>query len=121
MIDRVGYPAQFRVDDDKVRRCLLDPDHEDGGPKCAFLLSVGFSIDDPVTLMTALVGHPTPFTLTKAYPVPYGLRYHFEGPMLCPDGTAANMRTVWQVDDRPGLHPARFITLKPLRKTPRDP
>ena len=121
MIGPVGYPAQFRVDDDKVRRYLLDPNHEDGGSTCAFLLSVGFSIDDPITLMTTLVGHPTPSTLTRAYPMPYGLRYHFEGPMLCPDGTAANIRTVWQVDDQPGLHPARFITVKPLRKVPRDP
>ena len=26
--------------------------------------------------------------------------------MRCPDGTAANVRTVWPVDDGPGLHPA---------------
>ncbi len=104
-----------------MRRDLLDPGHEDGGPKCAFPLSVGFSIGDPVSLMTALVGHPTASALTRAYPAPYGLRDHFEGPMRCPGGTRANIRTVWQVDDRPGLHPARFITLKPLRKVLRDP
>lgn len=71
--------------------------------------------------MAALVRHPTDATLTKAYPVPHGLRYHFEGPMPCPDGTHANLRTVWQVDGPPGLHPARFITLKPLPKLRRIP
>ena len=120
MIVPVSGPAQFRVADNKVQRYLVDPDHEDGGPKCAFLLSVGFSIDDPITLMTALVGHPTPAMLMRADPVAYGLRYHCQGPMLCPDGTAANIRTVWQVNDRPRSHPARVMTLKPLRKASRD-
>lgn len=116
MSDAIGYPAQFRVDDDKVRRYLLDPKHEDGGAKCALLLSVGFTLNDPVTLMTALIEHPTPQTLVRAYAVLHRLRYHFEGPMRCPGGDTANVRTVWQIDARPGLHPARFITLKPLRK-----
>jgi hypothetical protein len=114
--DAIGYPAQFRVDDDKVRRYLLDPNHVDGGAKCTFLLSVGFTLDDPVTLMTALIAHPSPQTLVRAYAVLHGLRYHFEGPMRCPGGDTANVRTVWQIDARSGLHPARFITLKPLRK-----
>ena len=121
MSGAVAYPSWFRIDDDKVRRYLLDPDHEDGGPKCAFLLSVGFALDDPIALMTALVGHPTPETLTRTYRVPYGLRYHFEGPLRCPGGTSAQVRTVWQVDERPGLRPARFITLKPLPKSRRGP
>jgi hypothetical protein len=112
----ISYPAQFRIDDDKVRKYLLDPNHEDGGSKCAFLLSVGFSVADPVTLMAALAGHPRPERLTKAASAPYGLRYRFEGPLVCPGGGLANVRTVWQMDDKPGLHPARFITLKPLPK-----
>ncbi|GJD96498.1 DUF6883 domain-containing protein [Methylobacterium iners] len=112
----VSYPAQFRIEIDKVVKYLLDPDHEDGGPKCLFLPSVGFSVSDPITLMAALADHPRPERLTKASAVPFGLRYHFEGPLLCPDGTFAHVRTVWQIDDKPGLSPARFITLKPLRK-----
>ena len=116
MSDAIGYPARFRVDDDQVRRHLLDPKHEDGGAKCAFLRSVGFTLDDPVTLMTALIEHPTPQTLVRAHAVFQGLRYHFEGPMRCPGGISAQVRTVWQVHARPGLHPARFITPKPLRK-----
>ncbi|MEH3117084.1 MAG: hypothetical protein PGN25_05600 [Methylorubrum populi] len=110
----ISYPAQFRIDDDKVRKYLLDPHHREGGPKCAFLLSVGFSVSDPVTLMAALAQHPAPERLTRAVPVPFGLRYHFEGLLLCPGGRLANVRTVWQMDSEPGLHAARFITLKPL-------
>lgn len=117
MIGPVSYPTQFRIEIDKVVKYLLDPEHEDGGPKCRFLLSVGFiSVDDPVTLMAALADHPRPERLTRASTVPFGLRYHFEGPLICPDGASANIRTAWQIDDKPSLHPARFITLKPLRK-----
>lgn len=103
-----------------MRRYLLQPNHPDGGPKCAFLVSIGFSLDDPVTLMAALARHPTPRTLTRAYPVPHGLRYHFEGPMLCPEGRLANIRTVWQMDARSDLQLVRFITLKPLPKLSRE-
>lgn len=116
MTGSIGYPVQFRIEIDKVVKYLLDPDHDDGGPKCRFLLSVGFSVGDPVTLMAALADHRRPERLTKESAVPFGRRYHFEGPLLCPNGTSANIRTVWQIDDQPGLHPARFITLKPLRK-----
>ncbi|UMY17278.1 hypothetical protein MMB17_22010 [Methylobacterium organophilum] len=113
----VAYPEQFRVDDHKVRRYLLDPDHAEGGDKCAFLLSIGFTVDDPVSLMAALAAHPTPHTLTRTYPTPFGHRYHFEGPLPCPDGSVANVRTVWQVDADSGPNPARFITLKPLPRS----
>ncbi|WP_238310566.1 DUF6883 domain-containing protein [Methylobacterium organophilum] len=65
----------------------------------------------------ALAAHPTPHTLTRAYPTPFGHRYHFEGPLPCPDGSVANVRTVWQVDADSGPHPARFITLKPLPRS----
>lgn len=115
------YPVQFRIDDDKVRKYLLDSNHKEGGPKCAFLLSVGFSVSDPVALMAALAQHPAPERLTRAVPVLFGLRYHFEGPLLCPGGHLANIRTVWQIDSEPGPQPARFITLKPLPKLPPVP
>jgi hypothetical protein len=117
-VSGIVCPTTFRVDDGKLRRYLLDPDHGDGGTKCAFLLRLGFAIDDPLTLMAALVRHPSPRRLTRAYPVPYGLRCHFEGALICPDGSTANVRTVWQADTGGDSTLARFITLVPLRKTP---
>jgi hypothetical protein len=66
--------------------------------------------------MKALIEHPTPRTLTKVYLVQHGLRYHFEGPLRFPGGITANVRTVWQIEGQPDLYPARFITLKPLRR-----
>ncbi|KQT47822.1 hypothetical protein ASG52_11190 [Methylobacterium sp. Leaf456] len=119
MIGPTPIPTRFVIEDAKVRAYLLDPSHEEGGAKCAFLVSVGFSIDDPATLKQALLRHPTSDRLVRTVVTPFGRRFHFDGPLPCPGGAFANVRTVWQVDRDPLADVARVITLKPLPKPSR--
>ncbi len=116
MIGPAPIPTRFVIEDAKVSAYLLDPSHVEGGAKCAFLVSVGFSIGDPNTLMLSLLRHPTPDRLTRCVVTPFGRRFHFDGPLPCPTGGVANVRTVWQVDSAAPADIARFITLKPLPK-----
>ncbi|GAB6842064.1 hypothetical protein HNR00_003948 [Methylorubrum rhodinum] len=118
MIEPNPIPAQYRVEDAKIRAYFLDPDHGEGGAKCAFLVSVGFSTDDPEALKQALLLHPTLGDLTRSVVLPFGRRLHFDAPLPCPGGASANVRTVWQVDRDAAAGIARFITLKPLPKLP---
>ena len=101
------------VEQAKLSSYLLDPSHEDGGPKSKFLESIGFHLDRPSDLEAALLGHAAANEATEIA-TPFGVKYHVDGILFSPTGRSAYVRTVWQIDT--GTTAPRFVTLRPRVK-----
>jgi hypothetical protein len=103
------------IDPRKVTRYLFDLTHERGGPKGRFFLRFGFRVDDPETLMHALLDHGSSYDITSVEDRVVALVYTIEGEIESPDGRNPRIRTVWQLDT--GSDIARFITTVPLPRS----
>jgi hypothetical protein len=105
----------LEIDPRKVTHYLFDLAHERGGPKGRFFLLFGFRIEDPETLMRALMNHGSDHDVASVEDREVATVYTVEGEIGSPDGRNPRTRTVWQMDA--GSDVARFITTVPL---PRD-
>lgn len=101
------------VDPAKLAAYLLDPNHEDGGPKSRLLEAVGFDLKRPDELEAALLAHGAAHEVTEIA-TPYGMKYHVDGELISPNGRSIRVRTVWQIDT--GTSAPRFVTLRPRVK-----
>lgn len=101
------------VPDEKLGGYLLDPGHEDGGPKSRFLEAVGFDITRQDEVKAALLSHGAAFEAT-GIATPFGMKYHVDGMLISPTGRSVYVRTVWQIDA--GTSAPRFVTLRPRVK-----
>lgn len=121
MILRPEWPASFTIAPAKITAYLLDPAHVDGGPKCAFLVSFGFSPRSPDDLRRAILVHAHRDNFRRFVPARRAVKLDFEGLLLAPMPDLPNVRTVWQLNDDDPMQAARFVTLKPLprRAAPR--
>jgi hypothetical protein len=103
------------VEQPKLASYLLNPDHEDGGPKGKFLAAIGFDLGKPDEVEAALLAHAAAHEATELA-TPFGLKYHVDGALISPSNRSAFVRTVWQIDN--GTVAPRFVTLRPLRVKP---
>jgi hypothetical protein len=85
------------IPDTKIGAYLLNVDHPDGGPKAAFFLSRGFTIEDPRPFIAALLEHPIGDRFVDAEANAYVTKYIYEGPLPCPDGGSPRIRSVWKL------------------------
>lgn len=97
----------------KLYRYLLDPSHEDGGPKAMFLEAIGFDLTKPDEVEAALLAHCATHAATEIA-TPFGMKYHVDGVLISPTGRSVHVRTVWQIDA--GTNAPRFVTLRPRAK-----
>ncbi len=97
---------------DKIVRYLLNPDHEDGGPKARFFIGGGFSLERPEESAEALRRHFVENPPTAKTPDRFGgQRITVEAAMTVPDGRAPIVLSVWAIDQ--GETVPRFITAYP--------
>lgn len=102
------------VEEAKIVRYLLNPDHPDGASKAKYLLAFGFTADDPGPLAETLARHALDNLPGRCVIPAKGLpRYVFDGHTEAPDGRLMRLRTVWEVA---GITDARFITAYPLTR-----
>jgi hypothetical protein len=99
------------IEDAKLTAYLLNPTHDEGGPKAHFFLAHGYRRDQPGTLRAALLAHGRVHPVVGTRLTPHGMRYTISGPLLMPDGQTRVVRTVWQVDI--GTDFPRLITAHP--------
>ena len=92
-------PKQFLIERKKIVGYLLDASHPDGGGKAKFFLSHGFDLSDIATFARCILSHPLApgSALTKIAQDAYAPKFIYEGPLLCPDGEAPRLRTVWEL------------------------
>ena len=87
--------VSFALRDHKITRFLLAPDHPSNKGRAQFFLAFGFRMDAPELLARALLAHPH---AAQAFRHQTGLvserRLIYDGPLDCPDGRRANLRTV---------------------------
>lgn len=102
------------VEPTKLASYLLDPNHEEGGPKSRLLKAIGFDLERPDEVEAALLAHGRADEATEIA-TPYGMKYHVDGALISPSGRSVRVRTVWQIDT--GKSAPRFVTLRPRVKS----
>lgn len=104
----------LEIPEDKIVGYLLSSVHRAGKSKAAFFAKHGFAALDWQVLARALREHASGNPVAQTTHNLYGTRYVIDGPMVAPDGTALNMRTVWFISR--GATVPRFATAHPLRR-----
>ncbi len=97
----------------KVQDYLLNIKHPEGWSKAKFFLARGFDLSQPSVLaealaVQALMGWPGDELIT-----PGSVKHKIVGPVQCPDGSAPDILTVWQV--KTGSTSADLVTARPYR------
>ncbi len=106
--------ASAEVPEDKIRKYLLSATHRSGKSKAAFFMRFGFSAQEWQRLATALQLHARENPVAETEVTEFGTRYVIDGPLIAPDRTALNVRSVWFINrdaDAP-----RFATAHPLKR-----
>ena len=98
----------------KVVLYLLNPEHRRGKSKARFFVSRGFSPDHWQTMAGALRQHAAENEIAKEETTPLGVRVAVEGGMAMPNGTVAEVRSIWFIEH--GERIPRFVTAYPLKK-----
>ena len=93
---------------------LLNPEHRRGKSKARFFVSRGFDADQWQTMAFALRRHAAENIITKEETTPLGVRMAVEGGMAMPDGTVAEVRSIWFIER--GERIPRLVTAYPLKK-----
>ncbi len=110
--ERVPNAENAAVHERKLGSYLLNPAHEDGGPKYRFLSRFGFDRGDPEVLREALLRHVRENPATFQGETPYGRKWKVRGRLVSPDGRNPDIASVWQIDH--GKRQPRFITITDL-------
>lgn len=108
---RLPDGSRALVDRRKVVEYLLNPAHPDNGGKASFFEALGFSIADPDVLVAALASLGAHGQVTAEMVTDHGQKYVVDGGIQLPDGTVANVRSVWIVDR--GQQVPRLVTAYP--------
>lgn len=97
----------------KITEYLLNPDHPEGASKARFFLARGFSRDRPQELSDALARQAQLGWPGETLKVVSAVKHRIVGPILCPDGSAPEILTVWQAADDSDT--AMLVTARPNR------
>ena len=98
----------------KVVDYLLNLDHVEGRSKAKFFLARGFSRDRPVELADALAAQAIRGWPGDSVAAPGATKHRVVGPVDCPDGSAPEVLTVWQVLTDSEV--ATLVTARPHRR-----
>ncbi len=101
------------IDRAKMTDYLLCRSHPTGGPKAAFFLRFGFTVERWEVLASALRVVAMSNPIRSSAKSMHGTNYTVEGLIQCPDGRTARIRTVWQIAADGGF--PRFISAYPQR------
>lgn len=113
---RLPNAHRAHIPPSKVAEYLLSEVHEDGKHKATFFKRLGYSPDDPQSLIRALLLHANAHEVTRTHPSPFGRRFVIDGIMQSPDGSTAHVRSVWMIRD--GEQTPRFVTAYPAKRRP---
>ena len=102
------------VSSSKIVDYLLSPTHRAGKSKAAFFSAFGFSANEWPVMAAALRRHALENDICEREETEFGVRHVIDGPMLAPDGSILNIRSVWYTNVD-GSEP-RFVTAHPLRR-----
>lgn len=102
---------RFFVPRRKLTEYLLNPNHEEGQAKARFLLSKGFSPEDPDTLEQALIQRAQEATVCQIHPGAEGNGHlvSYLGPLHTPTGPVPSFMSVWYLEEGE----ATFVTAYP--------
>ncbi len=98
----------------KIVLYLLNPEHRRGKGKARFFVGRGFSMDNWRVMAGALRRHAAENEIAGEETTPLGVRLVVEGAMAMPNGTVAEIRSVWFIEH--GERTPRFVTAYPLKK-----
>jgi len=115
---REEWRARLVIQEEKLTRYLLVPNHPIGGPKARFFLGVGFSSGNLPRMRSALLDHGETAPLERQAVCGYGLRYTLIGAVSAPNGRIYTVKSVW-MEGRPGS-PVRMVTAYPYKRGSRD-
>lgn len=102
------------VEERKIRRYLLDPEHVEGRSKARFFLGRGASATQWAAFGDALVEHgrSNPVTAVRQHPNQPVSLHQVDCQVRMPDGSNPCIRTVWEIRDNQPC--PRLITAHPL-------
>ncbi|MCP4401685.1 MAG: hypothetical protein GY801_30840 [bacterium] len=96
---------------EKVRDYLLSETHPVGKSKAKFFRSLGYNEKNSEQLIEGLTNIARNEDVTEKKSSPYGTKYVLDGALQTPQGTPANIRTVWIIEI--GEEIPRFVTAHP--------
>lgn len=102
------------VPENKIVGYLLSTTHKAGKSKAAFFGKHGFDVANWQALARALRVHAEENPVLRTEKTAFGKRYVVDGPLLAPDGTTLNVRSVWFITT--GTTMPRFATAHPLKR-----
>lgn len=88
-----GYEKAI-IPEEKVKKYLLNLEHEDGKTKAKFFLEMGFDID---SLTAALLQHAASHEAVKTEETEFGIKYRVEGELPTPTGRTPIVLSAWMV------------------------
>ena len=83
------------ISEHKIVGYRLSSAHQMGKSEAAFFGKHGFAVINWKALAQAQRAHATTNPIAQTMETLYGTRYVVDGPLVAPDGTALNMRSVW--------------------------
>ena len=104
--EKLPNPDTAWVEEQKVRRYLLDLDNPKGRAKAEYFMRRGFTLGAWEIMRDALVQQGVSNPVVKTTDTQYGKRYVVECSCPTPDGSNPCIRSVWEVvptDKRPRL------------------
>jgi hypothetical protein len=105
--------ASAQVEESKIISYLLNPNHDDGGPKAKFFLARGFSTQAWKAMRDSLISQGRDNGVTKVTQTPWGTKYQVDCHCPTPDGVNPCIRSVWEIktdDTSPRLLTAYPVT-----------
>ena len=114
LLVQLPHAEEARVPKRKLTAYLLDPEHEEGGPKAAYFINRGFRLPAWEFFAEVLREHATSHSVTETERHPYGTNYKIEGRLRTPGGgfTTLTVRSVWVIAE--GEDTPRFVTAYPI-------
>lgn len=103
----------FRIERKKITDYLLNPQHEQGGPKSRFFMALGFAPEMWEDLRDALIKHRQSYQPITPEITPFGLKYCVVGSLESPTGHAPQILAVWQYNIEGGY--SHFVTAYPAK------
>jgi hypothetical protein len=111
---KLSLANQAEVPRAKIVLYLLNSEHRRGKSKARFFLGRGFHADNWQDVAAALRQHAAENEIAKEEITPLGVRMVVEGVMAMPNGTVAEVRSIWFIER--GERVPRFVTAYPLKK-----
>ena len=99
------------IEEDKMTKYLLSPNHEIGRHKADFFNRFGFSLDNIDEFETALKNHSIEREINDVRTNQYGTKYELRCEIITPDQRNPCIVTVWIIEN--GSDAPKLITAYP--------